>query len=104
MTRARKTADQNTADMTHLFDEIFDLKDKNDHPICHAMTMANVVNVKDLLATETQGHEKLKHSTKDDKGKTTTKLLPEHNVGTLKSFKKIIAHQQLIGAPIRNQD
>ena len=48
------------ADMMHLFDEIFDLKDKVDHPICGATTMANVDNVRDLLATEIEGHEKLK--------------------------------------------
>ena len=89
-------------DMTHLFDEIFDLKDKNDDPICGIMTMANIENVKDLLAVETQGHEKLKCSSKDDKGKTANKLLPEHSIGALKSFKRFIAHCQLIGAPIRN--
>ena len=93
MTCARKTADQNMADMTCLFDEVFDLKDKNDDPSCGTMTMANVDNVRDLLVMETQGHEKLKCSAKDDKGKTATKLLPEHSIGALKSFKRFIAHQ-----------
>ena len=92
MTHVRKTDDQNMADMTCLFDEIFDPKGKNDHPIHGAMTVANIDNVKDLLVMETQGHEKLKCIAKDDKGKTATKLLPEHNVGTLKSFERFIAH------------
>ena len=98
MTRVRKTDDQNMADMTCLFDEIFDLKDKVDHPIRGAMTMANVDNVRDLLAMEIQGHEKLKCSAKDDKDKTTNKLLPEHSIGALQSFKRLIACYQLIGA------
>ena len=67
------------------------------------MTMANVDNVRDLLAMEIQGHEKLKCSAKDDKGKTSTKLLPEHNVGTLKSFERFTAHQHHIGVPISDQ-
>ena len=73
MTCVRKTADQNMADMTCLFDEIFDLKDKNDDPIHDAMTMDNIDNVKDLLATETQHHETLQCGAKDDAGNTTTK-------------------------------
>ena len=101
--RTRKSADQHLADMTYLLDEIFDLEDAND-PIRDALTRANITTVKDLLAFEIHRYESLKYRAQNAEGNPVVTELPDHSVGTLKSFKRYVAYCQQIEAPIKNQD
>ena len=101
--RIRKSADQHMADMNYLLDEIFDLEDPND-PICGAITWATITTIKNLLAYEINSYTSLKYTACNEDGSSVVKEIPDHFVGTLKSFKLYIAYLYQIGAPIHNQN
>ena len=101
--RTRKSADQHMADMNYLLDKILDLEDPND-PIRGAITRANITTVKNLLAIEIHSYESLKYTAQNKDDTSTITNLPDHSIGTLKSFKRYVAYLQQIGAPIKNQD